>query len=82
MYVELSEQLVKAIKDLAESEEYAEKHTLQYEEIESQVMDMFKKIAELVRHTEFEESPYKDVSYIDMACIAIYGDEYEQKMTR
>ena len=82
MYIDLPERLVQKIKDLAEAEECTQEYEEGYEEIQSQITATFLKLADLIRHQEFEDSPDSDLSYIDMACLAIHGEEYRKNMTR
>ena len=72
MRIKISERLADAIVRIDENEDYES----------CAAFLALKELAEIINRTERENWPDNDLSYIDQACVAIYGEEYLEQSTR
>lgn len=71
MKINISERIVDTILEIERDENYDG----------CEAMLVLKELAEIIERKRLDDMP-SDMSYIDTACVAIYGEEYLEEMTR
>ena len=72
MKINISERLVDSILEIERDENYDG----------CEAMLVLKELAEIIERKQLDDMPSGNLSYIDTACVAIYGEEYLEEMTR